>query len=210
MIGAFFAWWIGQLTDLLPSWLGRSAPTDADALVIAPEGPLLAANAVAVGVRRGGREVPLGSFALGSTDLVALLRSPNPPAVVRLQKPDVLEKTLVLPLAAQSELEQALTFEMDRETPFSPEELHWSHRITAINRKEGKLVVHLVLLPKAALAPLLAALAPAGIVPGWAEIEDGPERLPLDGGRDRRPASRRLVPALAVCCVVLAVAATVI
>ena len=140
--------------------------------------------AVAVSLRRNGKESPLGQFALGASGLAEVPRSPGKPAVLRLGEADVLGKTVILPLAAERELDQALLFEMDRETPFKPDELYWNHRIEAADRQTGRLQVRLVLVPKAHLAPLLEPLGQAGVAPVRAEIADGPDAgfwLPLDG-----------------------------
>jgi len=183
MIREFFAWWFGQLAELLPQGLRRTALTAVDAMVIKPIGPLgRGIEAVAIGLRRNGRETPLGRFGLGTTDL--------------------------------AEFNQVLGFEMDRETPFKPEEIYWNHRIDGADRQNGRLSVRLVLLPKANLAPLLTALGRFGIRPRRAEIADGPDAgayLPLegDGGRTHHP-SNRLMWSAAVCCAVLGLAVVVI
>jgi general secretion pathway protein L len=123
----------------------------------------------------------------------------------------VLAKTLVLPLAAEGELDQALLFEIDRETPFRPDELYWNHRIEAADRQNARLSVRLVLTPRAHLAPLLEPLGHAGVTPVRAEIADGPDAgfwLPLND--DRRSVDRGrglLLKPLAVCCALLALAA---
>lgn len=212
MVGDFFSWWFGQLADLLPQRLRRSTATAADAMVIAPMRPVgHEIDAVAVGLRKGGKETPLGRFALGATGLAELPRSAGKPAVLRLGEAEVLGKTVILPLAAEREVDQALAFEMDRETPFKVEDLYWNHRIEAADRQNGRLSVRLLLVPKASLAPLLTALRQIGIAPVRAEIGDGPDAgcwLPLDG--DGRPAHRgasRLVKPAAVCCAALALAA---
>jgi general secretion pathway protein L len=214
MIREFFAWWFGQLAELLPRGLRRTALTAVDAVVIKPIGPLgRGIEAVAIGLRRNGRETPLGRFGLGATDLAELPRATGRTTVLRLGEPDVLGKTLTLPLAAERELNQVLGFEMDRETPFKPEEIYWNHRIEGTDRQTGRLSVRLVLLPKANLAPLLTALGRFGIRPRRAEIADGPDAgayLPLegDGGRVRHP-SNRLMWSAAVCCAVLGLAVVV-
>jgi general secretion pathway protein L len=119
MIGEFFVWWFGQLADLLPEGLRRSALAAPDALVISPIGTLgRSIDAVAVSLRRNGRETPVGRFGLGGAELGELPDIAGRPTVLRLGERDVLGKTVSLPLAAESELGQALTFEMDRETPF--------------------------------------------------------------------------------------------
>jgi general secretion pathway protein L len=133
--------------------------------------------------------------------------------VLRLSDGDVLGKTVVLPLAAAREIDQALAFEMDRETPFRAEELYWSHRILAADRQNGRLSLRLLLVPKANLASLLELLGQIGIAPVRAEIADGPDAgswLPLDG--IDHPVSRitsRLIKPAAICCALLALAAIV-
>ncbi|MGA7867162.1 MAG: PilN domain-containing protein, partial [Stellaceae bacterium] len=117
------------------------------------------------------------------------------------------------PLAAEQELEQALAFEMDRETPFTAEELYWNHRVVGADRQNGRISVRLSLVPKTNLDPLLTDLAAVGIRPRWVEIADGADKgtyLPLngDGTRKNRASHRLLWPATA-CCAALAVAAVV-
>jgi len=210
----FFAWWFGQLAELLPQGFRRTALTAVDAMVIKPIGPLgRGIEAVAVVLRRNGRETPLGRFALGATDLAELPRKTGRATVLRLSEQDVLGKTVTLPLAAERELDQVLGFEMDRETPFKAEEIYWSHRVGGADRQNGRLSVRLVLVPKATLAPLLTALSQFGIRPRRAEIADGPDAgayVPLDGdgGRAHHPSSRFMWSA-AACCAVLGVAAVV-
>lgn len=213
MIGGFFAWWFGQLAELLPSWLRRPPPTRADALIIAPTAPLERPGGVAVMLRRRGKETQLGHYPLGTGELKGLPRLPNLPAVLRIPRSDLLEKTLSLPLAAQGELDQVLAFEMDRETPFTAEELYWGYRAEAVDPQHGRISVRLLLIPKESLAPLLLGLGQVGIAPKWAEIADGPQDypvLPLDGRRGSpQHRSRWLVQGAAACCAVLALAAIV-
>lgn len=212
MIAAFFVWWFEQLAELLPSWLRRSAPASADALVITPREPLDRLKTVAVAVRRRGREEPLGEFALAAPELRQMPHSPSRPPVLRVAKADVLEKRLTLPLAAQGELDQALAFEMDRETPFTADEVYWVYNVETVDRQRGRLAVRLLLMPRASIGHLVSALAQAGIVPRWAEVADGSGNsvLPLNGLRGRAgPPSRRVVWAAAIGCAVLAVAAIV-
>ena len=214
MLRAFFTWWFGQLADLLPQSLRRSAPTAADATVITPLGPIAQGiDGVSVAVRRNGRETPLGRFALGAAGLAELPHSADRPTVLRLGAGDVLGKALTYPMAAERELDQVLAFEMDRETPFKAEELYWSHRVVAVDRPNGRLTVRLLLVAKASLAPVIEGLAQVGIQPVRAEIADGPDAgsyLPLvaENGRARR-ASRWLLWPAAACCAALGIAALV-
>ena len=215
IVREFFAWWFGRLAELLPQGLRRSALTAVDAMVIKPIGPLSRGiEAVSVSLRRNGRETPLGRFGLGATNLAELPRVAGRTTVLRLDGPDVLGKTVTLPLAAERELDQVLGFEMDRETPFKAEEIYWNHRIEKVDRQSGRLTVRLVVVPKSNLAPLLTALGQSEIRPRRVEIAGGPDAgayLPLDGdgGRAHHP-SNRLMWSAAACCVILGLAAVVI
>src|SRR5262249_20138108 len=198
--------------DLLPQRLRRSAFDAGDALIFTPVGPLAqGTEAVSVELRRGGKETSLGHFGIGTTGLAELPRAANRVSVLRVDQSAVLAKTVTLPLAAERELQQVLTFEMDRETPFKGEELYWIYRVVAADRQVGRLSVRLWLLPRSTLDPLLTKLAQDGIRPSRLEISDGPDRglsLPLDGngGRTQHASARLLWPA-AACCATLALGA---
>ncbi len=214
MLREFFAWWRAQLADLLPQELRRSALGSGDALVITPIGPLgRGVEAVAVDQRHNGRESPLGHFALEVIGIAELPRMAGKTTVLRLGEADVLGKTVSLPLAAERELDQALAFEMDRETPFTAEELYWNHRVIGADRQNGRLSVRLSLVPKANLDPLLTDLAAVGIRPTRLEIADGADKgtyLPINGdGAHKHRGSHRLLWPAAVCCAALAIAAVV-
>jgi general secretion pathway protein L len=146
--------------------------------------------------------------------LLGLARPGGVPPVLRLADTVVLSKTVSLPLAAERHLGQALAFEMERETPFSAEEIFWTHRVVNRDREHGQLSVQLCLVPRAQLATLIDALGRAGIVPKRAEIDGDAKRgvfLPLDGdGRNGAARGQRMVrwSALALCAG-LAVAAVV-
>lgn len=211
MVREFFRWWFGQLADLLPQHLRKSAFNAADALVITPVGPLgHGTGAVSVDLRRNGKETPLGRFPIEAVGSAEFPRVPGGPSVLRLGNSDVLAKTLTLPVAVERELDQALAFEMDRETPFAAEELYWTYRVAAVDRQNGRLSVRLLLVPKANLDPLLTELANLEVRPSRAEIADGPDKgasLPLSGnGSPADRASPRLLWPVAAGCAALAIA----
>src|SRR5437879_3350206 len=185
MFREFFAWWTGQLGDLLPARWSRSGSVREDALVIEPAGALSGdGDAIAMILRQRGRETPLGQLSLASAAANQLPRPPGNRVVLRLRQEDVLAKTVTLPIAAEHHLHQALAFQMDQETPFAADEIYWSHAVARRDRQSGRLSVRLLLVPRQSLAALLQALDRIGLVPSRVEIGDGPDRdriLPLDG-----------------------------
>ena len=212
MVREFLGWWLGQLADLVPDRWRRAAAGNPEAAVIAPVGRLAdGIDAIAVSLRRNGRETPLGDFHIARDELADIAEAFGKTAVLRLGESDVLAKTLVLPLAAERDIEQVVAFEMDRETPFAADEVYWSGRITRRDRATGQLWVRLLMVPRARLQALVAALAAIGIRPRRAEIADGPDRdswLPLDAAATApHEGSRRLLrPALAACLLLAAAA----
>src|SRR5712691_9668872 len=181
----FFTWWIGQLSDLLPARWVRFGSIGEDALVVNPVGPLSGEiDSIGINFRRRGRETVLGHFRVAADLLEELPRPPGNRFVLRLRQADVLAKTVTLPIAAENHVHQALAFQMDQETPFTPDEIYWSHFIAERDRQSGRLSVRLLLVPRQNLAALLRALDYVGIVPNRAEIGDGPDQdrtLRLDG-----------------------------
>jgi general secretion pathway protein L len=206
MFREFFEWWIGQLADLVPAGWSRLGATRKDALVIEPVGSLPDdVDDISVNLRRRGRESLVGRYSLAAASLAQLPRPPGRRWVLRLRQSDVLAKTVTLPIAAERQVREALAFQMDQETPFTPDEIYWSHFIAERDRQAERLSVRLLLVPRESLRVLLGALDRLGVVPNRAEIADGPDQgqsLPLgsDGdplnGGNRRPL---LWPAAAVC-----------
>jgi len=140
-------------------------------------------RAVSVSIWRKGRETQFNQIALTPHDLASLPRPTHVPIVLELTDDDVLAKVVILPLATERDLAQVLGFEMDRETPFSLEELFWGYRIAERDRQRGQLTVHLRLITRASVAPLLNALAEVGIFPKQARIAGGADdgmSLPLE------------------------------
>ncbi len=221
MLQDYKTWWIEQMLSLVPPALRRDEGAD-DALVIAlpddpddPDGP---APTAAVGVRRHRRTDRLGSFRLDGDGLAALgeaAAAMGRPQAIHLVLPagQLMEKQVVLPLAAEREIERVVAFAMDRETPFTAEQVWWSIALLGRDKAEGKLTLRLSLVPRGPLEGLLVLLRQAGLSPttlAAPAIEDGSLRylrLVADGATVWHG---RMAPlAAAVCAVlVLLVAAT--
>jgi general secretion pathway protein L len=220
MIRSFFAWWTAQLADLLPARLLSSAALPADALVVAPIGALPPADAAPpvaeLSRRRNGRTTLLGRFALDEAGLAAARRAAGAGApgtvVLQLGPGHLLEKHLTLPLAAERGLDQVLGFEMERETPFSAEEVFWDAAVVARDSAQGRLLVRLSLVPRATLAVVLESLSTLGLNPSLLAAApmgtSGLRLIPLGGAAHRsRGWQARAVPALGMACGVLALLA---
>ncbi len=167
-------------------------------------------------IRRGERLTGLGRFksdASGIAAAKAALGGTRTSAIwLSLPSGLMLDKRLVLPLAAESELLRVLSYEMDRETPFSADEVWWSWQVIKRDRQRGQLELKLYLVPKGPIVALTEALGRAGLNPTEIEVPIGGGaqfQIALDHRRRRDGWSRGVAP-LAAACVVLAAIAAII
>lgn len=213
MLNAFAEWYCQQMIGLLPARLRARDDGPADALIVvarSQDPPLIELVA-----RRRRRETPLGSFSPAGADAGLASRAVaahrTPATVLRLPPGSFLQRVITLPLAAETGLDSVVGFEMDRYTPFTAEEVHWTAAVTSRDRTGGRLQAVVSLVQKQRVAPMLAALRAIGCLPGALEAE-GPggvvQRIGLNGHDTRRRTRRRRSLALAGgVCAALALAA---
>ena len=205
MLTELFTWWARQMTSALPRrWLAGARFSDA---VLLRPSNLGGVPGLAAAVRRRGVETALGPIEPNGA-VVRRLRSRRAlPTLLALPATSLLQQQATLPLAAERDLGAVLGHEMDRLTPFSPADLFWTWRIQSRDRAAGRLVVRLLLVPKAAVAASLAAVQAAGLRPVSIEVATpgGVEHLPLSPPGGAR-SSRFGAQTAGLLCAALAVA----
>jgi general secretion pathway protein L len=82
----------------------------------------------------------------------------------------LLERIVILPLAAEADVGNVLRYEIERITPFSSEELYWTWLVIRRDRERQRLHLKLSLIPKTSVATLTAALERLSVVPSWLEV----------------------------------------
>lgn len=210
-ISLFWTWWLAQLGSLLPANLTNGSGAPADAVIL--ERGLRELSLI---VRRSGQEQHLAqSRDTGATarEWPGLLQGRNDLprlAVVRLPFTQLLRKSLVLPVAARRNLAEIIGFEIDRETPFQRDEVHWTYVVRSHDARTGTLQIELILFPRSAVDPLVEMARDLGLHASGVEVDVGgiAALIPL-GSRARGQwldAQRPLMP-LAAAAVVLAVLA---
>ena len=170
MLAEFAEWWGGQLLEVVPPRF-RGAGTLPDALIADAGTP----GQLTLLRRRGGAETRVGEARLdemGTARLRAALadRPRTELFLVRLAAHDALERPVALPIAAERDPEQVLTYELERLTPFTAAEVFWGYTIASRDRARGRLHLHLTLIPRARVQPLLDYLAGLGSRPALLEI----------------------------------------
>lgn len=186
----FLQWWGGELRALLPARWRDTLAVEAAQVLLEVE-----ADGVQVATRAGGVETPLERLSLSDRGaLPTLLATSLGDAraglrrVLVLPRAQVLRRTLSLPAAALENLRAVVGFELDRQTPFKPDQVYYDCRVQ--RRAAGaKLVeVELVLVPRAALNRQLDALGPLAATLDAADTRDA-DGAPL--GVNFLPAERR-------------------
>src|SRR5580658_6502946 len=205
MLREFVLWWARQMRTLLPRRLLPDFER-ADALLVDAQG-----EHVTLTLRRRGRETGLWKLPLSGSRLPAALRRRPRRVVLRLRPGALLERPVVLPLAAERNLERVLGYEIDRLTPFAAANVVWQAAVTRRDRAQDRVTVRLSLVPRAELLPAVDMLARIGITPTCLEAtaRDGSRRrIALEAASTRRAGVR--LHAIAVGAVaVLAVAVLV-
>lgn len=206
----FLAWWFGELAALLPAaWRDRFGG--------GASWFLLEREAARWQVRLPGTAESLAQWGdeLEPTDQHAALemamravdRDDRRLALV-LPASAVLRRQLQLPLAAADTLQQVGAFEMDRQTPFRVEQVHYAMRELDLPAPPGRFAAELVAVPRDVLDPLLAQLHAAGIRVDAVDVAIeqgrlGVNLLPPGQRLQRVHPRRRLNLALAAGCLVL-------
>jgi general secretion pathway protein L len=186
-LGGFFRWWGAELRGLLPAqWQARMSYASRR-LILRIQGEELEVAVAESGTRQV-QEV----YALDQDprlqqqqvrDLLLERELHEVPRDLLLPGDDVLLREVILPLAAESNLRQALAFEMDRNTPFGTQDVFFDYRILQREKDAEQLRMELVVSPRAIIESKLEILGPRGLAPSGVDIE-----------RDGEPGGFNLLP----------------
>lgn len=205
----FLSWWIGQLRDILPQ-NGQAGGRGPALIAELPN----SGDAIRLLLRRGDRETALGPLDAARVRNTLTTRRGRQAArrtLLRVPKGTVLERTVTLPLATEAMLDRVLGYELDRISPFAPDEAAWTYATERRDRATGQVHVQVALLPLARLGPALAELRQAGLAASVALAPrpgGGTWRFELTppGQRAAAPWRRPALAVAATICLVLAAA----
>ncbi len=192
----FTRWWGGELAALVPGGLRRAIGLESPELLI-----LARSDDLRLRRRRGGRLEELGGLdavPAGADDARIVLQIPAERAFV---------KTVQLPLAASENLPEVLAFEMDRQTPFQPDQVHFGYSVLARNTAEKTLQVRLSVVPRSVVAGALEQLRRREITADAIEIVDADRLIGVPAGAPQTTGIGRLNGLLMVLCLLLLIAA---
>jgi general secretion pathway protein L len=186
----FLAWWLGELGALAPAVLRRAFAGGGGVLGFEVDG-----DELVVGRASDGAMAEVARLDLHQPDdalraAVATILSEHAPSgtgiVLALGADQVLHKILDLPLAAEDGLRDLLYFELDRQTPYRPDQVRYDFRVVGRDHVAGRMKVELLVAPVEAVERLAARAAGWGLEPSVvtaAGIDDAAEpAFDLSGG----------------------------
>jgi general secretion pathway protein L len=178
------------LRDLLPATWRQRLAAGPRRLWVKAIGPTLVLER-----EFDGRHEPLGEIGPDETELLEHLAARltvdgGQSQWLLLEPSQVLRRVLPLPLAAESRLRDVLAHEIDRQTPFTPDQVTFEARVLERDAAARQLRAELVVWPKSGLDAALGRLGP--LAAGLAGVDvRGPDGRPL--GVNLLPPSRRHV-----------------
>lgn len=175
LVANFFRWWFSELAGLAPRRVRLGLGRGERMLMLDMVGGEVVFRAVA-----GGKSRELGRIDPAERDDRVLRRAvrrltrkaggAGSLVALRLPAEKGLRKTLVLPAAAESDLRQALRHQIDRQTPFTQDEIYFDYRIGSRDADAERLTVELTVVPKTVVDPALRMAEGWGLKPTIVDI----------------------------------------
>lgn len=175
----FFRWWLRELEFLVPEKISQWVFEKQGFIIVRPEG-----NRLALTYAHEEEIEPLAILernASGSAQYKALLardeRLAKANLVLRLTGQEAIQKELALPAAAKENLAQVVSYELDRYTPFKPEQVYFAVKPLEGEHEPGQIRVMLVLTPREMLDVLYEDIKTMGMSPLFVDYEATPNDL---------------------------------
>jgi general secretion pathway protein L len=187
IISALLGWWLSELAGLVPGRLRRRFKPDQGALLVTVDGSMTRLH-----IAFNGRTTEIGRID-GSAEraLEELHRSLRRAGrlreflrrdlhvCMRLKPADALRQVIQLPLVAEENLEEVISFELERYTPFRYQDIYFASRLVARDATTQRLHVDLTVVLRPVVDQALQRIAVLGLAPDAVEImSDDPTEPP--------------------------------
>jgi general secretion pathway protein L len=155
----FWSWWIAELLPLLPMQM-RSV------LMRRDERDFIDCEGDDFVVLRGtmAKHVEIGRYPTSADRRPDVEPSSDTPeTILLLPSSSVLVKSMTLPMPAEENLRDVLAFEMERQTPFSSDQVYYDHTVTDRDTVLKAISVDLVVSPREVVDSMLEKLMRCGL-----------------------------------------------
>jgi general secretion pathway protein L len=183
-VGQFFAWWIEELRLALPeTWQAKLQHAMRRVALQYRDGALVL---LADENRRltGLGELPASLDARvqrqQAEDLLEQNDLDEAPRFLLLDSERFLVREVSLPMAAEANLRQVLTFEMDRQTPFRASAVHFDWKVLERGVAGGQLRLQLFVIPRAEVDAAAREIDARGFRLSGIDVREGDTSLGLN------------------------------
>lgn len=185
---SFFKWWGAGLLRCLPLSVRRAfRRARLNQVVLEPAEGGFRVTRVAHGEREDLGHIPSDARSRTENDFLEKGAGGKLGQIVlRLPAGQALVHDLTLPRAAEENLRQVLGFEMDRHTPFQPDQVYYTHRVLERQPNAGTVRVRLIVVPRKVLDDQMQRLTAMGLSPAVVDIADEVPGVNLLEGQQRR------------------------
>ena len=193
----YWAWWKEELASLIPMKL-RQLLINTNKLVF----EIINSDAEIyriVGSKKN-HIARINITDLNSNQVGSILREGNvTEKILIIPKQQVLEKHVTFPMATEENIREVLSYEMDRLTPFTANQVYYDYSLVSRNKQKSTIEFKLIIIPKERVDNLLNELAQIGFKPHVltakadnAEKEEQINLLPVEK-RDRKINALKIV-----------------
>ncbi|MBB5208697.1 PilN domain-containing protein [Chiayiivirga flava] len=187
----FLRWWGGELRACLPERWRQQFVVEESVLLLRRDG-----DSVLLERQRGTRVAELGRFDLVPADALPAAidgaladNDRNLRRILLLPGQIVLRRLLTLPAAVQENLRTVLGFELDRQTPFKPEQVNFDSRVLPHDPAAKQIPVELALVTRERMQAALTEIdGLAGTLSGVDAVDTSGRRM----GFNFLPADQRI------------------
>ena len=191
----FFSWWGTQLLACMPEPWRRRLSGSSEALLLE-----VGEEEIVVLRERGAAVGEVGRIALDLAEearaaeirrLQDRTENPGLRTILCVAESRALTRELTLPAAAEENLRQVLSFEMDRQTPFKTDQVYFDSRLISRDPASRSLRVELVVLPRSLLDAQLAAISGGSIEFDAVDVRSAGQSDGVRRGVNLLPVERR-------------------
>ncbi len=185
-LSQFIRWWVDELTGCIPAtW--RELPNRRSQVLDVIVSP----DEMTFRCRKSGNDAEVGRVRLAGegesavrAEISKIRRQVNTrraTIVLRLTQEQALRHRITLPLAVVENLREALTYELDRHTPFRAEEVYFDYRVATIDKQAQLVTVDIIVVPRTMVDAAATRMKQWGMAPDRIDVAGagGDDRIDL-------------------------------
>ena len=196
-LNQFMRWWVDELIGCIPAaW--REIPNRRSQILDVIVSP----DEMTFHRRKAGNDTELGRVSLVGESASAVraqlgkmrrqINVRRATIVLKLTPEQALRHRIVLPLAVAENLREALTYELDRHTPFRAEDVYFDYQVRSTDRQAQRISVDIIVVPRAMVDRAVSLMKEWGMTPDRIDVagSGGDDRIDLHASAARGPHGR--------------------